>query len=286
MGKIMDYHCGYDSAAGLGQWSEQEPGLQFPQAYCRREQMVLLAQTIRKAEGRAFCLLPFCHTLEAEAYGAVIDLGTGLTGPRARGYAFSSVNQLLELPPLNRASPRLEETLAACRLLKQQGEPLLFQISGPMTILSSLLPSELLFRGLMKETGAVLELFQRIGQDCLWILKAAEEAGADLLSYADPMAAVSLLGPRLTQQLSREFTAPFLKQADAVLKKESLLLLCPKTALALVGSELAQWKERPLPQGLTYGEGALSLKGSVRFGGQSCIKKIQQTETFRELILK
>ncbi|MBQ8598550.1 MAG: methylcobamide--CoM methyltransferase [Oscillospiraceae bacterium] len=286
MGKIMDYHCGYDSAVGLGLWAEKEPSLQFPQAYCQREQMALLAQTIRREDGGAFCLLPFCHTLEAEAYGATIDLGDGLTGPRARGYRFSSWKELAELPPLKMETPRLQETLAACRLLKEKGESVLFQISGPMTTLNSLLPSEQLFRALMKETDLVLELFRRMGQDSLRLLKAAEEAGADLLSYADPMASVSIVGPRLTEIISREFTAPYLKQADRRLKAESLLLLCPKTAFALLGTELAQWKEHSLPPGLTYGEGALYLRGKLRFSGQCCVKKRQTTETFRELVLK
>lgn len=43
MGKIMDDCCGSDSAVGLGLWAEKEPSLQFPQAYCQREQMALLA---------------------------------------------------------------------------------------------------------------------------------------------------------------------------------------------------------------------------------------------------
>lgn len=286
MGKIMDYRCGYDSAAGLGLWTEKEPRLQFPQAYCQQEQMALLAQTIRREEGGAFCLLPFCHTLEAEAYGARIDLGSGLTGPRAQGYRFSSLTELLELPPLDLEAPRLQETLAACRLLKEQGEAVLFQISGPLTALNSLLPSETLFRALLKETDALLELFQRMGQDSLHLLKAAAEAGADLLSYADPMAGVGIIGPRLTEAVSRDFTAPFLKKADGCLKSETLVLLCPKTAFALLGTELAQWREHPLTSKLPYGEAALQMRGTLRFGGQSCVKKNQMTEMFRELILK
>lgn len=285
MARILDYHCSYDNASALGQWAEHNPKLHFPQAYEQRELMAELAQTIRRQEGTAYCLLPFCHTLEAEAMGAHILLGDGLTGPRARDYCCGSLQEVTERC-LDFSSPRLQETLLVCRLLKERGESLLFQLSGPLTILNSLLPAELLYRALRKEPEQLLALCRRIGEELLPLAKAAEEAGADLLSYADPMAAVSLIGPKGAELLTKGFTLDFLKQLDRELKKETLVLLCPKTAFALLGTELAQWQEHPLEQAMHYGEAALHLRGKLRFGGQSCVKRTDyQTKEFKELIL-
>lgn len=283
MGKILDYRCSYDSAAGLGKWAEQNPNLQFPQAYCQAEMMADLAQTIRQTEGGSFCILPFCHTLEAEAYGADIVLGDGLTTPRGR----TLLNEIPEkLPPMNRKAPRLLETIAAIKLLKERGEKVLFQLSGPLTILNNLYSSEKLFRLLLKDGDRAMDLFRSLREDMIFLMKAAEDAGADVLSYADPMAAVNLVGPKIAEKIARDFTAGFLHEVNRRLKAETLFLLCPKTSFALIGTELAVWKEHPLEQKLTYDDAALALRGKVRFGGQCCVKaKEKYMDSFRELQL-
>ncbi len=286
MAKILDYHCSYDSASGLGQWTEKNNTLQFPQVYTEREQIARLAQTIRTWEGSQWCLLPFCHTLEAEAMGANIILGDGLTGPRAREFSCSSLDETMERR-MDWNNPRLRETLAACRLLKEKDEKILFQISGPLTVLNSLLPAELLFRSLRKEPEKVLELFRRFAEDSLHFAKLAEEAGADIISYADPMGGVGIIGPKFTELITQNFTVDFLRKLDKTLDPKTMVLLCPKTSFALLGTEAAQWQEHPLTKKMSYGEAALSMKGSARFGGQSCVKKTTyECEIFREVVLK
>lgn len=283
MGKILDYHCIYDWSAGLVEWSEKNPVIRFPEAYCRAEMIAELAQTIRRHTGAAFCVLPFCHTLEAEAYGAEINLGDGLTGPRA-----GNITKPIQPEDLSFhwENPRLNETLQAIELLKAQGENVLFQVSGPLTILNSLLPQEKLFRMLLKEPEKAMELFHKIGEDSLKLMKCAEKAGADILSFADPMGGVNIVGPKIAERIAVNFTADFLKKSSKTLDRETMILLCPKTALALLGSEQAEWKEHQLEKEMSYGEAALQMKGKIRFGGQCCVKKTQPIAIFKELILR
>ena len=188
---------------------------------------------------------------------------------------------------MNWDNPRLGETLAACRILKERGETVLFQLSGPLTVLNSLLPAELLFRGLRKEPERLLALFRKISADSLHLAMLAEEAGADIISYADPMGGVGIIGPKFTELITRNFTANFLRKLDAVLDRQTMILLCPKTSFALLGAEQAEWREHPLPEKMTYGKAALAMRGRIRFGGQSCVKKTDyKTEIFREVLLK
>jgi len=286
MAKILDYHCGYDNGAGLGTWAEKNPVLQFPQAYLQRTMIAELASTIRKQENAAYCLLPFCHTLEAEALGANIYLGDGLTTPRARQPLCGSLSEVLKLT-MDFSNSRLQETLAACRVLKVEGETVLFQISGPLTVLNSLVPSELVFRAFRKEPDLLLQIFRKIGWDILQLAILAEEAGAELISYADPMGGVGIVGPKVAEMIARDFTVDFLRSMDRELRKQTLVLLCPKTAFALLGTDLAQWREHKLPQWMSYGEAALTHRGKFRFVGQSCVKKTSYTTgILRELVLK
>ena len=171
MAKILDYHCGYDDGSGLGIWAEKNPALKFPESYLHREMIARLARTIRQNEDASYCLLPFCHTLEAETLGADIYLGDGKTTPRARHPRCSDLSEVLDLT-MDFSNSRLQETLAACRLLKEQGETVLFQISGPLTILNSLVPSDMLFRAFRKDPELILKLFRTFCQtvsvpDCL-----------------------------------------------------------------------------------------------------------------------
>lgn len=286
MVKIHDYPCRYDSGSGLGLSDKDLDRFPFPDSYLKMEPMADLARAVRIGRGMAVSVLPFCHTLEAEALGANILPGNRRCTPRAGRPCLLSAEELFRLPALDLDTPRLRETLAACRLLKDRGEPVLFQISGPLTIFNSLLPTDLLFFTLQKQYDAMTKLFCRTGRDLIRLMEAALDSGADLISYADPMNSVGILGPKLTEKISRDFTAPFLSDANRALDREALILLCPKTALALTGSGLAEWTPHPLPSSCAYDRAALKLKGKVRFGGQACVKTRTVSDVFQELILR
>ena len=78
---------------------------------------------------------------------------------------------------------------------------------------------------------------------------------------------------------------PLLKQLDAHLNSQDVVVLCPKTALALIASELAGWKEHPLPQMTTYTEALFSLQKQIRFCGQICINQNPSLQRFLEIKL-
>ena len=81
MARIADFRCTYDNASGFGAWAAEDYGIKFPDAYTEHEMMVKLALAVKEHNGAAVCLLPFCHTLEAEALGGIIRLGDGVIGP-------------------------------------------------------------------------------------------------------------------------------------------------------------------------------------------------------------
>ena len=277
MAKIADFHCTYDNASGFGTWVKEENGISFPEAYLEHEAMAALALAVKKHNRAAVCQLPFCHTLEAEALGGIIRLGDGLMGPRTGGYCCKTPEDVLNLPPLNVKSEhagRLRETLTACAKLKEKGETVLFLISGPITILNGLLDGETLFRGLLKETELMGRVFERLGNDILTVMKAAEEAGADLLSYADPSGGVGIVGPKIVGRMTKEFTVPFLKRIDRELTPGTVVFLCPKTSFALIGTETAAWYDRQLPEPMEYLPAVLYKKNKIRFVGQDCINRV------------
>lgn len=286
MAAIPDYRCGYENTSDPEFSAKDLDRFPFPDAYTKKEWIADLSQAVREESGAVFCVLPFCHTLEAEALGAQIIPGDSRTAPRAGKPRFQTVGELLRLPGMDFHSPRLEETLQACRILKKRGETVLFQISGPFTVFNSLISADMLFYALVKQYDDMTELLHKTGRDLIRLMELAQESGAGLISYADPMGSVKILGPSQLNRISRDFTAPFLAAADRSLDRETPILLCPKTALALTGSGLAGWNPLPLPEACTYDRAAMKMRGKIRFGGQTCVKAPAFVDTFQELLLK
>jgi len=296
MGKIADFNCTYDHASGFGTWASENYGIAFPQGYSERGMIAQLALAVQEHDGTYFCQLPFCHTLEAEALGGNVRLGDGVSGPRMAGYICKTIEEVQEhLHGLQQNNhklvehKRIQETLAACRMLKQEGKPVLFVVSGPMTILNGLVDSEILFRALLKKPELMDQVFELLGHEILEMMKLAEEAGADAISYADPSGGINIVGPKVAARIAENFTAGFLKNVDRELKKDTPVVLCPKTAFALIGTELAEWKDRQLAEEMDYAEAVDCLRGKIRFVGQNCIKNKGyrlESRILKELILR
>ena len=319
MEKILDFRCTYENSSGFGEWAAQVEVVTFPQAYTEHEMMMKLAVAVKKHNHAVLCQLPFCHTLEAEALGGKIRLGDAMTGPRAASCSYRSLEEIQELPEIDLEKDecrRLKESLEACRQLEKQGEHVLFLVSGPFTILGSLVDQEVLFRAVMKKKDLVLAVFQKLGRDIRKVMKLAEEAGVRYISYGDPAGGVNIVGPKVAAWVAKEFTASFLRETDRELQPDTMVLLCPKTALALVGSGVAEWREWRLPEPMEYLEAAVYLNGEhdawdvvgsagiaaagigctavtdqkcgIRFAGQDCINHVGhrlEDGMFRELIL-
>ena len=293
MAKIKDFSCTYDNGISFGTWMDEIGGISFPQVYTEHEMMKRLALVIKDRNQSAFCQLPFCHTLEAEILGGCIRLGDKNSGPRVQEYRYHSLEEILKLPEVDiqaEQSARLRETLQACKELSAEKEDVLFLVSGPLTILNSLLDTEILFYSILKQPELVRKVCWKLGHDILKIMKMAEEAGVRYISYADPSGGVNIVGPKVAARIVKDFTEDFLEYVDRELRPDTMVLLCPKTALALIGTECAKWREHELPEPMGYTDAAVYLQPGtrIRFAGQTCINhtgEMLKNRKFYELIL-
>lgn len=246
--------------------------LKLPDAYQDRSSMALLAREIKRQERAPFCVLPFCHTLEAEAMGGQIRLGNEMAGPRGGAYIAKSVQELLELPSIDYKKGRIREVLAAARILREQGEQVVLQISGPFTIMSVLIDLKYVFKMLRKEPEMITNLYRKFQTELTAYIKEACDCGIEFISYADPAAGEDILGPIMASQVAEGFTHPFLNRAEAVMKNKALMILCPKTSGILCETKRAESFPIVLPKPVTYGEACMKALGKAAFTGQVCMK--------------
>lgn len=289
MAEIKDFSCTYGNSAGISGEVTEGLGLTFPDAYLCWDTMAALSKRLKEHDKAAFCELPFCHTVEAEALGGIVNYGNEKAGPRAKEYICTSPEELLELPEIDFSSGRIHEVLLACRALRETGEHVVLQVSGPYTILNVLIDAKYVFKAMRKKPELMKKVFWKLGGEILRFMEEGKKYGADLISYADSSGGVNILGPKAAGQVAEDFTYGFLKKAETLADDKTMILLCPKTALALLGTGKARFRDLMLPGPMGYGEGCIEMIGKVKMAGQMCIKNVGyrlENGVFKEVVLE
>ena len=270
--KIVDFKCKRANESGFSDKIIRDLKLAFPGTYNDADIMAKTAVAIKKETASQICLLPFCHTVEAEALGGRINLSEGKYGPRAADYVYHSVDELLHLPDFDFEQGRLSQVLKACRILKAQEEKVVLEVSGYLTILNSLIDITQIFKALRKDAEQVTEVFNILANNLYSYFEEAQKAGVDIISYADPAGSVNIVGPKYTEIIASKFTVPFLKKATTFVDEKCIIHLCPKISLILLSLGLAERKDLRLGGKMHYYEACLSSIGKEKIIGQACLK--------------
>lgn len=274
MQKRGEYGCGSDNREELIGQVIAEKNLKLPDVYVHCEQMAALSLAVKQHEGTPFCILPFDHLTEAEALGAEVYLGDKRTGLRGGNYICDKPAEILTLPSIDRSAGRIRQVLEACRILSGQGEEVLLEVSGPLTIMNALIDIGQILRTMRKDPEIMQKIFEKMRKELLGFLEEAAECGVRIISYADPVGGADILGPAGAQKLAKQFTAPFLREGENILGERMMMLLCPKTAKALLDSGEAYTVSRLLPQKPTYGAACVLMAGEMHFTGQMCTRNM------------
>lgn len=274
MSEIKDFKCTYDNSAGIHGKITKDLQLSFPEAYLESTSLVILSKALKEEDKAVFCEMPFDHTVEAEAMGGQITLGDEQTGPRAKEYVCHSLEEVLELPEIDFTRGRIHEVLLACEKLTSQGEAVVLEISGPFTILNTLIDLKYILRGLRKSPEQMTQIFEKLEKELFRYVKEAERHGVRFISFADPAGSVGIIGPRMAAQMVERFTYDFIKQLEEITEEDTMILLCPKTSFALVGTRKARFTDVELGEVCSYQTACLRARGNVKIAGQMCMKNI------------
>ncbi len=273
MGEIKDFKCTYGSV-GISEEITRDLPLEFPDAYMHWDTMVILADALKKRGDVPFAELPFCHTVEGEALGGIINYGDARFGPRTGAYQYDNLEDIMDIPPIDFETGRIHEVLLACQAIRQKGEQVVLDVSGPFTMLNVLLDPKYIFKGIRKQPEFMKALFMKLGDEAIRYIVEAARYGVNMISYADSAGGVNILGPKLAKQIVHDFTYPFLKKLDNQVTDDMLIMLCPKTTFSLIGAGVAEFADIKLEKPMTYGEACMSMIGKTRFVGQRCMKDV------------
>ena len=195
-------------------------GVTWPQAHLDPQMMADLAYA--NFENGCFenVGVPFCMTIESEAMGAEVTMGTKVYEPHVTGYAINSVSEWRTVPEMDVNSGRAKVVLDAIRILKAKNMnvPIVGNLTGPISTASSVMEPTIFYKELRKKREEAHAYMQFVTEGIIRFAKAQVEAGADVIAISDPSGTGEILGPKLFE----EYTVKYLNQIIEAVEKECM----------------------------------------------------------------
>lgn len=196
----------------------KECGIYLPDAHMDAEKMAGLAKAVYESGCFENVGVPFCMTVEAEALGAPVDMGSEVFEPRVKGYIMESVSEYTKLHAVDVRSGRMGVVLDAIKLLKQGncGVPVVGNLTGPISTASSLLEPMVFYRELRKKNADAHSFLQFVTEQLVAFGRAEIAAGADVIAISDPSGTGEILGPKYF----KEFAVTYLNKLVDALRQD------------------------------------------------------------------
>ncbi|WP_425059599.1 hypothetical protein SCACP_01940 [Sporomusa carbonis] len=274
MNKTNEFQCKWDSAEEIPVSVIRSAGISFYEAHTDRHAMALVAEAKKKLDGDIICRIPFCVTVEAEAFGASVIIPDDETGPTLGDYKYTSLQQLAGISEIDLTGGRINEVLHCAEILKNNGNVVALNVEGPFTILGLLINSVEIFKGVYNYRQLLEEILHVLENSIVNYILAGVEKGVQIISYADPTGALEIVGPKLYKELSGQSSCNILKRVEKKLNG-AVVHLCGITSLSLERSGLCTAKPVSVPHAQTYGESicqVLRTDKTIKLLGHNCMK--------------
>lgn len=173
----------------------------WPEAHFDSNKMAKLGASLYNLVGLEAVRIPFCLTVEAEAIGCKVKIGTIDTQPSVSDHLGAIPEDLPDSSFLNKG--RIPTVLDAARLLraKYPEAPVIVGITGPMTLTGHILGVENVLRYMIKDIN-ILERTLNFSVELSKIyIEAISKTGADVICVADPTASPEITPPAMFNQL-------------------------------------------------------------------------------------
>ncbi len=262
--------CGEEKTAGLPKELLYTKKYPVPQCYLEAKYIVPISIELRQMDGKRFCTLPLCQTVEVEALGGTIHYATDEAGPRVGQRTYASLTEL----PVEKELPincgLYEEVYKAAKELKNKGEEVVLNLSGPVTVLSGLVDMQVLFVERKKKK----EVYERALRWITGFLKSYMLMMKDqvkFFSFADPAGSIDILGEKCCSEVAELSYIPLLQWA---LEQEISVHLCPRVTAVLLQGGYARKEERAVVKCDNYEEAIQALiEGEASIVAHQCLKK-------------
>ena len=174
-----------------------ETNVSWPEAHLNARMMADLAEANYEKGCFENVGVPFCMTIEAEAMGAQVTMGS------------KSMEE-----------GRAKVVLDAIRILKSRNldVPIIGNITGPVSTASSVMEPVIFYKELRKKKEEAHRYMQFVTDEIIKFARAQIDAGADIIAISDPSGTGEILGPKLFE----EYTVKYNNMIWDALQKETM----------------------------------------------------------------
>ena len=192
-------------------------GTSLPEAHSDAILMARLAKSAYTSGCFDNVGVPFCMTVEAEAMGAKVRMGTDAIEPHVSGYVIDTTSDWDKLEKIDHTKGRSGVVLDAIKILKSEfdGVPVIGNLTGPVSTASSLIEPTVFYKEMRKKNADTHNLMEFVTDQLIAFGLAQIEAGADIIAISDPSGTGEILGPKYFE----EFTVKYLNRLIAPLKE-------------------------------------------------------------------
>jgi len=219
-------------------------GCKWPEAHSDATLMAKLSAGMYEFGGFENYGVPFCMTVEAEAMGAPIIIGSKVNEPRIAEYPINSVTEWsrlknIELPGIVgeekiikdsnvQVGGRIEVVLDAIKILKvkNDGVPIIGNLTGPVSLASSLVDPTTFYKEIIRKREASHQFMEFVTDNLIAFGKAQIEAGADVITISDPSATGEILGPKLFAEYGVKYINRIAKELRPLCKTGFIIHIC------------------------------------------------------------
>lgn len=178
----------------------ESTGHTLPAAHSDEKLIRELAADVCNLSGFENIGLPFCMTVEAEALGSEINLGSLKCEPKIQKEIYDSVENVKYLPKNAIAQlPRADAVLQALSALvgAHPDIPVIGSVTGPLSVAASIVDPMTFLKQLRKNKATAHRVMDYVTEQVATFTRLLAENGAAAISIADPTATGEILGPRL-----------------------------------------------------------------------------------------
>lgn len=273
MNTLNNCSCVRDDSESIPLFLVKELGITCRSAHTDASTIARLAIRRMEQGNDVVCRVPFCVTVEAEAFGAVVKIPADESGPRCDGYRFSGIEELRHLAPMELDRGRITEVLNSINLLHNQGYTVALNVEGPFTVLGLLIDSATLFRGIITHRPIIEQALSTLEESLVRYIRQGIHHGASIISYADPAGTLEVFGPKLYREIVGLSSHRLLQQLERT-DEVALIHLCGQTSRSLEKAGLCTVHAVEVPEGSTYGHNLRSLVHANKpiLIGHNCMK--------------
>lgn len=213
-------------------WDQMEAlNVYYPDAHMDPDLMVKLAESAYTLLGFQGVRSGFDSGMEAEAFGAEVNLGSRQNNVSVTKPAFDDPDAFAipkNLFELGRFPVRFK-ALSILHDKYRDEVPIYAIVTGPMTLTGNLFGVEKIMRWIYKEQSILLRLLEQVTDVVADFANLAIAAGADAICLGDPTASGNLISPLAF----KKFLIPMYRKLSKDIKGRVILHICGDTTFFL-----------------------------------------------------